>query len=63
MAEKTFMIYHSGMNGEYIDDIVPDRVRMEIGACLSSYDVVELNKGTYHDRQTGNFYTVKRVAA
>lgn len=59
MAEKTFVIYHSGMNGEFIDYTVPDRVRMEIGACLGTYDVVELRRGTYHDRATGNFYTVR----
>lgn len=59
MAEKSFVIYHSGMNGEFIDNNVPERVRAEIGACLAQYDVVELRKGTYHDRKTGNFYTVR----
>lgn len=59
MSEKGYIIYHSGMNGEFIDYEVPQRVTMEISACLGQYDVVELRKGTYHDRVTGNFYTVR----
>lgn len=62
MNEKSYVIFHSGMNGEFIDRDVPDRVRMEIGACLGTYDVVELRRGTYHDRVTGNFYTVRYSA-
>lgn len=60
----TYTIIHTDIAGQYINNRVPEHIRIKLGVIMSQADektALQLLSAVYHDRQSGNCYKIKRV--